>query len=344
MNPLPPSVPPPPPIPAASVAAGPIRDLTYRGYDGPLNPPTFRWWTVCKMSLNLIWRKPWFWLIGAIPILPYFLHGVLFYFVIFPMFKRIGESEQTMTMMPQFAEILKQQYALQMYSAFTGNLNSMVLLTIAIIVAAGNPGIAADNRANALLIYLSKPLRKGDYLFGKWMTYALSVFVVTAVPAVIFFLFMMTSFASDGFWKDAPHLWLQTLAILAIPAIFHASLLLGISAWTRSPRMVATIYVGLNFITWIVALIARSFFPANSWQRALAEKCSIQGIIDGIVQNILQAKELSGFGRRTMQAGTLPHLQALPHVTPLAIVGGILIVVSIVAARMKIHAVEVVKG
>ena len=331
--------------PAASIASSPIADLTYRGYDGPLNPPLFRWWTVCKMSLGLIWRKPWFWIIAAIPILPYFMHALFFYIALFRVNAQIAGNEMLQAQMPEISEVVTNQYAFQMYSAFTAYLNGLVILTISLIVAAGNASIAADNHANALLIYLSKPIRKGDYLLGKWMTYFLSILVVTAIPALCFYLFIMATYTPDGFWRDAPWLWLQTLAVIALPAVFHSSILLGISAWTRSPRMVAAVYAGMNFVTWILALASsRTLFPANSWQRALAEKASFQGIIDGLAQNILHARELTGLGKKGLAAGKLPHFAALPPVMPLLIVGLILVVAGIVAARMKVQAVEVVRG
>jgi len=53
-------------------------------------------------------------------------------------------------------------------------MNSFSILCIALVVGAG--AIAADNRSNALMVYLSKPITKGDYLLGKWMGIFLAIF------------------------------------------------------------------------------------------------------------------------------------------------------------------------
>ena len=53
----------------------------------------------------------------------------------------------------------------------------LFLLFIALLAGAGS--IANDNRANALLVYLSKPCRKVDYLFGKWAGLAM---LIAGVP------------------------------------------------------------------------------------------------------------------------------------------------------------------
>ncbi|HLK55002.1 MAG TPA: ABC transporter permease subunit [Chthonomonadaceae bacterium] len=341
MNVNPPMIPPiptPPGAPQESVVPNsPIADLSYRNYDGPLRPPIFRWWTVCRMSLRLLWKKPWFWGIAAICLFPYLIHAIFYYFA-------GSVTIQILAIQfPELADLPSFKFPLQMYSAFTGNINSIILLTIALLAGAGSTSIAADNQANALQVYLSKPIGKGDYLLGKWMCIFLSVFVVAAIPAISLYLFFLTVYATQGFLHDAPWLWLQTLAVTLLPAAFHASLLVGIAAWSRSPRMVTAIYAGLNFITYVMApvlgRILSHVYHRDTWQNLLITHASLQGILDGLAQNIFHMPDVNLlFIRRE------PHLTPMPPLWPLVIASLVLMGISLAAARAKIHAVEVVKG
>jgi ABC-2 type transport system permease protein len=336
--PVPPVPAPPNAPPAGSITPNsPIADLSYRDYDGPLNPPVFRWWTVCKMNLRMLWKKPWFWAVAALCLLPYLVHGIIDEFVAPTAIQMLSYQAEEMANLPSF------QYPLHMFTAFTGNINGILLLTVALLAGAGTTSIAADNQANALQIYLSKPIGKGDYLLGKWMSIFLSVLVVSAVPAILLYLFLLMVFNNQGFLHDAPWLWLQTLGVICLPAVFHASLLVGLSSWSRSPGMTAATYAGLNFITYIMAPvlagILQPVYGRHTWQHDLLTHCSLQGILDGLAQNIFHVQDIN-----LLFLGRHPHLTPMPDPWRLAIAGVVLCVLGIVAARYRIHAVEVVKG
>src|SRR5687767_4430360 len=64
-----------PPTPPAS----PIRDLTYRTYDGPLHARTARWWIIAVARMRYLRAKWWFWLLVVFSMLPYFGVGVFLY-------------------------------------------------------------------------------------------------------------------------------------------------------------------------------------------------------------------------------------------------------------------------
>ena len=57
-----------------------------------------------------------------------------------------------------------------------------------ITVYAGAGLIANDRRANALQIYLSKPLTRVEYIFGKLAILATFLLLVTWVPAIVLLL------------------------------------------------------------------------------------------------------------------------------------------------------------
>ena len=119
------------------------------------------------------------------------------------------------------------------YFLQASSFQSFFLFIIALMVGSGS--IALDNRSNALLVYLSKPITKGDYLIGKWMGVFIALFAVSLVPSVVLYSYCLLSYYGEGFLTNEPWLWLRMIGASAIPAAVHASLILGFSAWSKTP-------------------------------------------------------------------------------------------------------------
>lgn len=320
--------------PAAAPSTGtisPLADLSYRGYDGPLHTRFARWWIVALAGIRLTCQKPAFWALVGIAAMPYlFSIFVLYLTSRFPMPERFPFIDYT----------VGQKYAFQFFQAF--DLQLFPLLLIALMVGAGS--IAADNRSNALLIYLSKPLTKGDYLLGKWMGIFLMVYAVAVVPAFILYLYCLLSYTSAGFLREEPWLVLRFPMACALPAAVYASLLVGISAWSKTPRMAGAIMAGLYFVTSIVAGSYWAIrYRGNIAEGIDARHASLSGVIDGLAQHVYGVTlHITHLNRREgiMESVALPP----PTFWPMwvAVLG--MVVLGVIAARMRIRAVEVVSG
>lgn len=319
------------PQPPQATVASPIADLSYRNYDGPLQTRAIRWWVITLGGLRLTWSKPWFYLIASLPLLRFLLEG----FGLYLRSQLPGGGVNPFSPLPP-----EQKYALSFWSALCGSFTSLALFGVALSIGAAS--IAADNQANALLVYLSKPLSKGDYLLGKWMSVFLTIFAVTMAPMLILYLYGIGSFRDDGFFTNDRWMIFHIFLSALVPAAIHSSLLLGISAWSKSPRIVGAIYASLYFVGGIVAsILGFILFRDNANMQAFVQHCSISGLIDGITQNIMHVTVPVFQGRRTIGAGTP---MEPPQLWPLLLVALGLIGVSLAAARAKIHAVEVVRG
>ena len=86
----------------------------------------------------------------------------------------------------------------------TGNLMWMVLT---LIIGAGV--IANDNRSNSLLIYLSRPCTKFDYIRGKWMGVFMPLLLAMILPSLMFFAYAALSYQDQGFFKQDPWFFVQ---------------------------------------------------------------------------------------------------------------------------------------
>lgn len=320
-------LPPPPP----SVGVTNISDLSYRNYDGPLLSRAARWWTVAKSGMRSTMKKPGFWVAVAFCILPYLIHGFVFYL------------QEQMAAMGGPAAMLQgppeQRFGRLFYTCLCGNTNEISMFVIALLIGTGI--IAADNRANALMVYLSKPITKGDYLFGKWMGMFLTLWLVALLPCLVLFLFCMVLYTSDGFLKENPTLILRVLLSTFLPALIHTSLLIGISAWSKSPRLAGAIYAGIYFVGDILSyLLGGSLYADNPQMDNLFQHFSVNGVMEGVVQNILHITLPVGITNQRLDDPTL----AIPMLAPLVVIAIAIVLGGVLAARTKINAVEVVRG
>ncbi|MGV3722269.1 MAG: ABC transporter permease [Actinomycetota bacterium] len=308
----------------------PIADLTYRDYNGPLHTRAIRWWIVAASGLRMLIRKPGFWIVAALALFPYVFAGLMLWAEGQGMLRQVG-------MLPNYPP--DQKYAAQFFGAQKGQW----LWLFVVAMMAGASSIAADNRANALLVYLSKPLTKGDYLLGKWMGIFLAVYVVALVPALVLYLFCLISFLDAGFLKNEPWLIFRIAGAVALPAAVHASLLVGFSAWSKTPRIAGAAYAALfllgNTISGVIWAIR---YRGDLSEGILVRHLSINGIIDGLAQNLYGVTLLTVAGHRRRGLETI----ALdpPLLWAMLLIGAVVVALGIGAARAKINAVEVIRG
>ncbi|HLJ56660.1 MAG TPA: ABC transporter permease subunit [Chthonomonadaceae bacterium] len=321
-----------PPLPEAQVRPDEqsrISDLSYRNYDGPLKPRFVRWWIVAKAGLQLTWGQWWFYLIALLPLFRFLLAGFLMF-----LRTQLGAPQQTFVDEPE-----GQRFALQFWSVLCGDTNSLFLLVIALTAGAGC--ISADNRANALLVYLSKPIGRIDYILGKWMSIFLTLLSVALVPTALLYLFALISYRDDGFLKTEPWLGPRLLIAVTVPAVIHASLIVGISAWSKSARIVSAIYTSVYILGGVLASICGGILYKDKPEiQNVIQHLSLRGLIIGIDQNVLHVVvpiiRLSRFApQETVD---------IPKLWPLLTMAGVLVIGSLAAAWIKIRAVEVVRG
>ena len=306
-----------------------ISDLSYRNYEGPLKTRFVRWWVVAQSGLRLTWGQGWFYILAGLPLFRFLMAAFLMYV-----------RAQIATNVPNFPDEPEgQYYSLQFWQVLCGDTNSMLLLIIALVAGAGC--IAADNRANALLVYFSKPISKLDYLVGKWMSIFITLTGVMLFPAALLYLFCLVSYREEGFFTSDPWLGPHLLLSILVPAILHSSLIVGISAWSKSPRIVAAIYTSLYILGGIVAaVIGGILYKNNPGMQNIIQHFSLRGLIIGIDQNLLHV--IVPVFR--LQRGAPTETVDIPRMWPLLAVAGTLVAGSLTVAWLKIRAVEVVRG
>ena len=277
----------------------PIHDQSYRHYGGGRATPGRSWTVIAWAGIRTMIRKRAFMGLLIFALAPFLVRAVQMWMSSnYPQLQILNPTAET------FRQFLQQQ--------------DFFVFVITVYVGAGL--IANDRRANALQIYLSKPLMRSEYIVGKLAILFAFLTLVTFVPAMLL-LFLKVAF-------DGNFTFLKNNLFL-IPAITIASLLqvtlasftmLALSSLSKSARYVGILYVGITFFTTAIygVLYAITGSSRVSW-------ISIGANVAQVVDVVFRLK---------------PRYATPWEVSLLVIIG--LIVISISILERRVRGVEVV--
>lgn len=118
-----------------------------------------------------------------------------------------------------------------------------------ITIYVGSGLIASDRRANALQLYLAKPLSRWEYVAGKLAVLATFLVFVTFLPAITLLLVQIGFAGSLAFVQQNLYLLPAITLFSIVQVLFAASTMLALSSLSKSSRFVGVMYAGLNFFT-----------------------------------------------------------------------------------------------
>lgn len=311
-----------------------ISDLSYRGYSGPMAPPHNRWKVIARSGIRSAMTNKAFWVLTTISAWYYMLIMAIIFFL-----ERLTEEgipEQATN--PFFANV---NWSAQVIHGYT--YGSLFWLTLALLLGARS--IASDNKANALLVYLSKPTNKRDYLLGKWMGLFIPLLIAMLLPTLLFFFNGALNYRPYGFISHDPFMIVKAVIAIAFSAAFYTSLTIGISSLFNNARNAGATLAGLYFLTAffnILVMIAldhlnsvRANVPAILEWLSYA---SISGMPFALLKGVFDNPANNQFG----QPNPGMVIQA-PQPLLTILVMGLVALAALAIARKRIRAVEVVK-
>jgi ABC-2 type transport system permease protein len=134
-------------------------------------------------------------------------------------------------------------------STFRDFLNQQEPLVFFITVYVGSGLIADDIRANALQLYLSRPITRTQYIAGKAAILMAALAAVTFVPAVLLVMLVPAFAGSMTFLRANMTLIPSILVYSVVQITLSAFLILALSSLSKSRWFVAILYAGLAFFT-----------------------------------------------------------------------------------------------
>lgn len=222
-----------------------IRAQGYRHWDGEYSGHAMRWWTITKSGLRAS--------VSSKVRLTLMLILVVFAWL-FP----------TGIILFEYAPSAALNFAPQDFHLYFSFSQHLVAMLMAAVVGSGL--IANDLGSNALHVYLSKPLRRIDYVVGKTGVAAFWVSTVTVFPALFLYfgaLFTMNDRTRpDGMWGLLGDVVAFELLVLAVFTL----VILAISSMTRKWSFALVAWIGLYLGTEAVAGIGRDVSGEDAWQ------------------------------------------------------------------------------
>jgi ABC-2 type transport system permease protein len=206
----------------------PIHDQSYRRYAGSRTPAGRAWSVIAESGIRSRLGRRAFLGLLLISWFPFFARTIQMYAAV---------------NLPQAAFLAPTP---QMFRQFLDQQGTFVFF---ITVYAGAGLIANDRRANALQIYLSKPITRAEYVFGKLAVLMAFLSLVTWMPAILLLLVQVVLAGNLTFFKS--HLYLLPAITLfsSIQVITAASAMLALSSLSKSSRYVGILYAALIFFS-----------------------------------------------------------------------------------------------
>jgi ABC-type transport system involved in multi-copper enzyme maturation permease subunit len=160
-------------------------------------------------------------------------------------------------------------------------LDQQQIFVFFITVYIGAGLIANDRRANALQIYLAKPLTRAEYVFGKLVILGTFLLLVTWVPAIVLLIVQIAFAGNFTFFRDNLFLFPAITVFSFIQVIMVATTMLALSSLSNSSRYVGILYAAVIFFTQaiygVVYAVTRS--TAMSWLSPSANLGQIGDVI-----------------------------------------------------------------
>lgn len=277
----------------------PIHDQSYRHYGGGRAVPGRSWTVIAWAGIKTMIRKRAFLGLLIFGLAPFLVRAVQMWISSnYPQAAILNPTPET------FRQFLEQQ--------------DFFVFVITVYVGAGL--IANDRRANALQIYLSKPLMRSEYILGKLAVLFAFLTLVTFVPAMLL-LWLKVMFDGNFTFLKANLFLIPAITVGSLLQVVLASFtMLALSSLSKSARYVGILYVGITFFTTAIygVLYAITGSSRVSW-------ISIGANLSQVVDVIFRLK---------------PRYATPWQVSLLVIVG--LVVLSISVLERRVRGVEVV--
>jgi ABC-2 type transport system permease protein len=241
----------------------PIHDQGYRRYGGQKARTGTGWTVIARAGIRTLISKRAFLGLLLVSWFPFFVRAVQFYaasnLTSIPQASLLAPSAET------FRQFLEQQQTFVFF--------------VTVYVGAGL--IANDRRANALQIYLSKPLTRAEYVFGKLVILMSFLALVTWLPAIVLLIVQITFAGNFTFFVNNVFLFPAITLFAFIEVALASSTMLALSSLSKSSRYVAILYAAVIFFTQAVygVIYAVTRSTALSWLSFSANLAQVGDVI-----------------------------------------------------------------
>jgi ABC-2 type transport system permease protein len=238
----------------------PIHDQGYRRYGGQRTPSAEAWAVIARAGIRTAFAKRAFLGLLLVSWFPFFVRAVQIYAAAnLPQAAFLAPTAET------FRQFLDQQ--------------EIFVFFVTVYVGAGS--IANDRRANALQIYLSKPLTRAQYVFGKLAVLMTFLLIVTWVPAIVLLLVQAAFAGNLTFVTNNLFLFPAITVFSFLQVAVVAVTMLALSSLSKSSRFVGIMFAAIVFFTQAIygVLYAVTRSSSLSWISVSADIAQLGNVI-----------------------------------------------------------------
>jgi ABC-type transport system involved in multi-copper enzyme maturation permease subunit len=278
----------------------PIHDQSYRRYGGGRTTQGRGWTVIAAAGIRTMIKKRVFLGLMLVSWAPFIARAVQIY---------IAENFAQMALFAPTAETFREFLEQQNFFVFI------------VTVYAGAGLIANDRRANALQIYLSKPLLRSEYIAGKAAVLFTFLMLITWLPAMVLLLIQVMFAGSFEFVSKNLFLFPAITVASLLQALLATFTMLALSSLSKSSRYVGILYAGILFFSAAVYGAMYAITGGSTKMSYLSLGANLAQVVDVIFR--------------------LPPRYSTPWAVSLTVVLG-LIVLSISVLERRVRGVEVV--
>ncbi len=205
----------------------PIHDQGYRRYEGT-KARGLAWFVIFSTNVRAIVANRKWLMLMIVSWIPFIVRAVGFYAAAnFSQAAIVGPSAQ----------------------AFRDFLGWQDFFVFVVTLWLGAPLIAADRRANALQIYLSKPLTRVEYIAGKLSVLIAMLLFITWVPGILLLVLQVLFAGNFTFLRANLYLFPAITLYAMVEVVMVSMCMLALSSLSTNSRFVAILYAALMFFS-----------------------------------------------------------------------------------------------
>lgn len=216
-----------------------IAERGYTHWAGILGAGRRPWRVIAGQAVRLTWKRKFFKPLFFFSLLP----ALVFSAGIF-----VSERMDEFQAMLKEADPIRLQINPAYFQAYYGS-SFLFFMMLIIMVSAGAGLLADDLRHNALPLYFSRPLRKRDYIGGKFAALAFFLLLLTLAPGILFIFLELIFSGSFRFLADYPWLPFSFAAWSVFLSVFFSLYTLLLSSLGRSRRFASILILAAYFIS-----------------------------------------------------------------------------------------------
>ncbi len=238
----------------------PIHDQGYRRYGGRRAPRGRAWTVIAAAGLRTFFSRRAFLALLLLSWSQFFVRAVQIY---------AAASLPQAAFFAPTPETFRRFFAVQ----------ELFVFVMTVYVGAGL--IANDRRANALQIYLSKPLTRAEYVFGKLAILTTLLLLITWVPAILLLLVQILFTGTFTFVRNNVYLLPAITLFSFIQVVMVSTTMLALSSLSNSSRYVGILYAVVIFFTQALFTLLR-FVTGTSTASWISFSANLQQTGDAI--------------------------------------------------------------